>query len=185
MRRLPLRSPRRRSATPRYSAANSRQPRRTNSSRSARRSAGPSAPSSSAAAWIRSATGAAAQPLAELRDAHPQRRHGIAEIVQHAFGEFGESRVKRLIDELPPRLLDHALDHAVEFARQAADLVAALQVQSGAEIRALADRYRMARHSGERLEDDAIEHDEQTAAPQRRRRPGRPTHRSRRRGRAR
>ena len=37
-----------------------------------------------------------------------------------------------------------------------------VQVQSGAEIRALAHRYRVARDPGERLEHDAVEHDEQS-----------------------
>ena len=81
-----------------------------------------------------------AQPLAELRDAHAQGRHRITEVVQHALRELGESRMERLIDELTAGLL-HARDHAIEFARQTADLVAALKFSRDAKIRALADRH--------------------------------------------
>ena len=84
----------------------------------------------------------------------------LPEIVQHALGEFGESGLKRLIDELPPRLR-HALDHAVEFARQQRDLILPRKIQARREIRSLADRHGMARHAGQRLEHDAIEHDDQ------------------------
>ncbi len=100
------------------------------------------------------------QALSELRQAHGQGSHGVAEVVQHSFGKLGESRLKGLINQLSARVR-HPLHHAIELLRKPRHLVAAGQIQARRQIRSPPDRHRVARDARERLEHHAIENDHQ------------------------
>ena len=101
-----------------------------------------------------------AQPLGERREAYPDRSHGIAEVVQHALGEFRKAGLVGLIDELGAGLRDPP-DHAIEFARQHADLVAALEIEPRGQVAVLAQRHGVPRHERERPQDHAVEYQHQ------------------------
>ena len=96
------------------------------------------------------------QLLLELGDAHGQRRHGIADVVQHAARELGHAGLETVVDQLASRLGDLA-DHAVELLRQRADLIAALEIQARRQVIAGADRGRVLRDLRQRREHRAVE----------------------------
>ncbi len=68
------------------------------------------------------------QAFLELGQAHRERRHGIADVVQHARGGLRPAGLETVIDQLPPRFgeLRH---HAIDFGGERADLILALEIE--------------------------------------------------------
>ena len=66
--------------------------------------------------------------------------------------ELGEPGFVRLVDERATRLRQ-PIHHAVELARQHAEFVVALQIETGGEVLILAERHRVARYRAERAQE--------------------------------
>ena len=96
------------------------------------------------------------QSRGEQGQAHLERCHGVAEIVEYPFGEFGETGLVRLL-QVPLARLGDTLHHAIEFARQLSDFVRPLGSEPHRQVIPLADRHGVARDPRNRREHDAVQ----------------------------
>ena len=99
-----------------------------------------------------SSAGASPQALLQPGHGHAERRHRVADVVQHAARDLCGAGLERVIDQPAARILE-LVDHLVELAREHPELVPASERETHREVVMLGDPHGVPRHAAHRPED--------------------------------